>query len=123
MPENSGKVSGKEKIDKPMSRKFTQLSQTQLENLILSMISKAVMEWKLLSYRQKCVRLKSYTNNLMQMQKKQEFISGKHNDFNEDYIKVLTANKQYKHDLKHLRKRTDDIQQKTSEEELKLNEI
>ena len=42
MLENSGKVSGKEKIDKPMSEKLNQLSQTQLENVIQSMISKAV---------------------------------------------------------------------------------
>ena len=42
MPENFGKVSGKGKTAKPMSEKLIRLSQTQLENLIQSIINKTV---------------------------------------------------------------------------------
>ena len=132
MPENSDKVSGKGKTDKPMSEKIIQLSQLQRENIIQSMISNAVkpleMEIKTLKTEvRKIEKLakenKELKQELTQLQKNQEIISGKHDDLTEDYAKVLMVNKQCKQDLKQLSKRTDDIQQKSSEEELKLDEI
>ena len=115
-----------------MAEKLIQLSQTQLENLIQSISIKAVkpLEIEISKLQTKVRKIeklseenKELKEEFTQLQKKQEFISGKHDDLIEDYAKVLTANKQNKQDLKQLSKRTDDIQQKTSEEELKLAEI
>ena len=115
MPETSSKNRGKGKDDKPASDKIMQLTQSQLESLIQTMINKATAPM--------LTQIKSLKKEVAELQKAHEFISEKYDDLTNDYKAALSNNKHNVQELKKLNKRTADLQNKSNEEELKLDEL
>ena len=113
MLETSSKACVKGKNDKQASEKIVQLTQSQLENLVQTMINKATAPM--------LTKIKNL-KEVAEMQKAQEFISEKYENLTKDYKTALSTNKHNEQEFKKLDKKTVDLQNK-SNEELTLDEL
>ena len=112
MPETSSKACVKGKNDEQASEKIVRLTQSQLENLVQTMINKATAPM--------LTKIKNL--KVAELPKAQEFISEKYENLTKDYKTALSTNKHNEQELKKLNKKTFDLQNKSSKE-LKLDEV
>ena len=112
MPETSNKNKGSKANS---SEKIVQFSQSQLENLIETMISKATKPLE--------ERIKKLELEAVQLRESQNFISKKHDDLTENCDSLKRSNKLQTKDLRQLTKTTDTLQKSKVEDQLRIDEI
>jgi len=103
------------KVKNGKDEEIVQLTKSQLKNMIEGLVAEATKPLN--------TQIAALRNEIAEIQKSQKFISENHDGLNKDYKSVLLSNKKQKQELSNLAKRTDELQKRSSDEELKLDEL